>query len=120
MEFKGDLISNEILRSEYKYVLTGGLSAHFQQIKSLIESVQKENTEIITIVGGGIVTSMPEVMYDYLKPDYIVLGEGEVTIVELMDALFNGKRECKHVNGIGFRDASGHFVLTSEVSYYGP
>lgn len=109
---QGDLISNEILRSEYKYVLTGGLSAHFQQIKSLIESVQKENTEIITIVGGGIVTSMPEVMYDYLKPDYIVLGEGEVTIVELMDALFNGKRECKHVNGIGFRDASGHFVLT--------
>ena len=89
-------------------ILTGGLSAHFQQIKSLIESVQKENTEIITIVGGGIVTSMPEVMYDYLKPDYIVLGEGEVTIVELMDALFNGKRECKHVNGIGFRDASGH------------
>jgi len=107
-----ELICNNHLLSEYKYILTGGLSAHFQQIKSVVESVKKQNIETTIIVGGGIVTSMPEVMYDYLLPDYVVIGEGEITIVELMDTLFNGKRECKHVNGIGFRNASGHFVLT--------
>ena len=93
---------------KYKYVLTGGLSAHYRQIKCIIESVQKLNSGIITVVGGGAVTAMPEVMYNYIKPDYIVLGEGEITIVELMHELFNGNRKCNNVEGIGFRDASGH------------
>lgn len=108
-----ELICRKILGGKYKYVLTGGLSAHYRQIKGIVESVQKLNSGIITVVGGGAVTAMPEVMYNYIKPDYIVLGEGEITIVELMNELFNGNKKCNNVKGIGFRDASGQFILTT-------
>ena len=113
-----ELICRKIMGGKYKYVLTGGLSAHYRQIKCIIESVQKLNSGIITVVGGGAVTAMPEVMYNYIKPDYIVLGEGEITIVELMHELFNGNRKCNNVEGIGFRDASGQFINDFKVTCY--
>src|SRR3989337_3858493 len=70
-----ELISSKIIGGKYKYVLTGGLSAHYRQIKGIVESVRKLNSGIITVVGGGAVTPMPEVRHNYIKPAYIALVE---------------------------------------------
>lgn len=96
----------------YRYILTGGLSAHYRSIKEIIDSVRDINPMGKAIIGGGVVTASPEMMYDYLKPDYMVLGEGEITIVELIGALENGCYNCKSVNGIGYRISGGAMVLT--------
>jgi radical SAM superfamily enzyme YgiQ (UPF0313 family) len=50
-------------------------------------------------------------MYEFLNPDYIVLGEGEITVVELIDQLSNSM-DCSNVKGIGYQDKSGEFRLT--------
>ncbi len=51
-------------------------------------------------------------MYDYLGPDYIVLGEGEITIVELIGALESRSSDLRGVDGIGYRIDGGPMVLT--------
>ena len=96
----------------YRYILTGGLSAHYRSIKEIVDSVRTIESTGKVIIGGGVVTASPEVMYDYLQPDYMVLGEGEVTIVELIGAFENGSYDCKNVNGIGYSINGGPLVLT--------
>jgi radical SAM superfamily enzyme YgiQ (UPF0313 family) len=52
-----------------------------------------------TILGGAIITSEPKLMFESLKPDFAIIGEGEITIVELLNAVKNNK-PLEKVNGI--------------------
>lgn len=108
-----DLISRKFSANKYRYVLTSGLSAHYKQIKGIVDDVRRVASDAVMIVGGGVVTAMPEVMYDYIRPDYMVLGEGELTIVELINALNTNKMNLSEINGIGHCDAAGKLIITS-------
>ena len=59
-----------------KLVMTGGLSAHYQQIHRLIQVIRTSSQKTKIVVGGGIVTASPLLMLDYLEPDFMILGEG--------------------------------------------
>ena len=107
-----DLIKNRMARNKYEYVLTGGLSAHYRQIKSVVEDIRQSDSSAKVILGGGVMTSTPELMYRHLKPDYMVLGEGEITIVELINSLNNGGNNLESVDGIGYSNSSGEIVIT--------
>jgi len=52
-------------------------------------------------------------MFADLGPDYIITGEGEETIVELLACLEN-KADLAEVRGIGYRGEVGELVLTGE------
>ncbi len=107
-----DLIRDKIVGSRYRYILTGGLSAHYKQIKSIVVDIRYSGPDAVVIIGGGVVTATPELMYDYIQPDYMVLGEGELTIVELIDELNNSRKNLEDVKGIGYRNSSGKLVIT--------
>lgn len=108
-----DLIKEKMTKNNYGYVLTGGLSAHYQSIKTIVDDVYNSDPAAKVIVGGGVATATPGLMYDFLQPDYMVLGEGEITTVELIKELNNGGKNLKDVEGIGFSDSSGKLVITS-------
>jgi len=96
-----------------KLVLTGGLSAHYQQIRRLVRVVREWSPDSLIVVGGGIVTASPKLMFDYIGPDFIIQGEGELTAVELADQLLGRVPiELDAVNGIGYRREDGHLFLT--------
>jgi len=42
----------------------------------------------------------------------MVLGEGEITIVELIDELNKGGKNLESINGIGYRSSSGELIVT--------
>jgi radical SAM superfamily enzyme YgiQ (UPF0313 family) len=56
----------------------------------IIERVRELNPQIITLIGGALVSSMPEPLIKSLEPDYTILGEGEVTLLELLDYIEAG------------------------------
>ena len=58
-------------------VITGGLSVHYNQIKGILEEVRRQKPNAKIILGGGLVSSMPELIAQQLKPDLAVVGEGE-------------------------------------------
>ena len=39
------------------------------------------------ILGGGMISTQPEIMFNLLRPDYGVIGEGELTVKELIECI---------------------------------
>jgi hypothetical protein len=84
-----------------------GITAMTPAVNSAITIAKKikgENPESTIIPGGPHATILPEDTLTKVREiDIIVRGEGEITIVELFDALENNK-ELQHINGITYRD----------------
>lgn len=91
----------------------GGLSVHFRQIREIFETARLVRPETFLIAGGGIISSEPELMLASLGADAGVIGEGEVTVVNLMTALSKGQA-LSTVDGIVHRAAGGAPVRTRE------
>lgn len=68
---------------EYDILCTGGLSVHYRQITQLIATARKLNPAIRVIVGGGLVSSEPELMIDNLDADRLIVGEGETAEMDM-------------------------------------
>ncbi|NVN98808.1 MAG: cobalamin B12-binding domain-containing protein [Geobacteraceae bacterium] len=98
----------ELSKANFDFVATGGLSSQYLDIKKILFTARKSG--IKTIAGGGIITSEPELMLRALCPDFGVIGEGEETIVEFLQAFEMG-RELSAVKGICYID-NDKFVVT--------
>jgi len=92
-------------------VATGTISAHFNKVRSILEGARAAKPDVLTILGGGVISSEPELMMNALKPDFGILGEGERTIIELAEALAS-TQNYDHVSGIIFRDSTGKLRTT--------
>lgn len=66
--------------------------------------------DIITILGGPHLAVYPDESASLPYIDYIVCGEGEETIVELLEAI-EGRRSFISVGGIGYKE-NGKTILT--------
>ena len=89
----------------------GALTPSYQFIKWMLSEAKAEQPGIITLLGGGILSSEPDI-FDSLKADIGVVGEGELTSLELMRTLEAGG-ELKDVAGILYRDAEGNTLQTA-------
>jgi len=69
--------------------LTSDRHWFLKEAKWLIENIRRL-TDAPIIIGGPAFSIMPEDILDYIRADYGVVGEGERTFCELLDALANG------------------------------
>ncbi len=104
-----ELLGQAIRRHGIELFCTGGLSVHYHKIKELLRIAKGIKKEIITIVGGGLISSEPHLMMEKLQIDFGVIGEGEETIIELVEAIRN-KTALESVLGIIYRSPSGEIV----------
>ncbi len=76
------------------------------------ELVKSIDSEIITLLGGHHPTLYPRESASYKQVDFILQGEAEETIVELVEAIEKKvvTDEFKKIRGIGFRDGENIFV----------
>jgi len=109
------LLRDTIIENHIDVFCTGGLSVHYFKIKQLFDIVKGISEKIITIAGGGLISSEPELMLQNMKADIGVIGEGEQTIIELADAIQHGKK-VDQIKGIIYRDSSGKIVKTDKRS----
>lgn len=102
------------LDSSIKAVCTGGMSVKCGAIEEVVKAVRHVAPELPLIVGGPIVTADPSLAADMLGFDYGVIGEGELTIAELADALLE-KSDISQIRGVIYRVDNGgsiHYVST--------
>jgi radical SAM superfamily enzyme YgiQ (UPF0313 family) len=98
-----DLIRAEVEAHDIDVVATGGLSFQFWLVEAILKAAKKIDPDIITIAGGGLVTADPEATMQALEYANIgVVGEGEITIVQLCGALERGEK-LNDICGIIFR-----------------
>lgn len=66
----------------------------------------------IQIVFGGVHASMDHSVIKESAIDYVVIGEGEKTFLELINSIQEGRRDQSSIEGIAFIDATGGLIKT--------
>jgi radical SAM superfamily enzyme YgiQ (UPF0313 family) len=85
-------------------------------MQELVEAARKAMPGLKIVVGGAHAANLPEpTLRKGPGIDAVVIGEGEVTLPELIEA-FEGKRELASVQGIAFLDQDA-FVKTEARPY---
>jgi len=74
------------------------------------KTVKKANQKIITVMGGPHVTSSPEECLKNQTIDFTIIGEGETTFLELVQALENKKQNFKDILGLGWKNNDNIFI----------
>ncbi|MFA6593821.1 MAG: radical SAM protein [Candidatus Buchananbacteria bacterium] len=84
----------------------------YKQLKEITRRIKAIDQNIKIIVGGPHPTiAAQETMQDMPAIDFSVLGEGEVTFLELIRALIAGQTYFKDIKGIAYRD-NGAVLVT--------
>jgi len=77
----------------------------YRQAKNIAKEIKNTNPEIKIIIGGPQTTTFPKFSINCLEFDFGVIGEGEITIQELIYAIENNKPFDK-IKGIVFKKKS--------------
>lgn len=85
----------------------------------LAQKLKKEIPEVVTVLGGPHVTAVPvETMERFPDIDIGVIGEGELTIIDLLNSLEkNGMEGILGIEGVAYRDGEGKVVITRRRSF---
>ena len=104
------------LQSAYDQIMEGtdvlGLATfedNFPFVEQLTHEVKRTRPDLPLILGGSMVTSIPHVFMEYTPADVAVISEGELTILELLNAYTKSQwpEKLPEINGIWYRDQDG-------------
>lgn len=107
-----DILNNIVKQNKIDIAGIGGLSGEYQDLKRMVRILKSIKPSIKIMMGGGIVTADPEtVMQAFPEVDYGMIGEGEYTIVELVETLHqNG--DLNSVDGLIYRNKERKLTRT--------
>ena len=101
-----------IAENQIEMVGCGGISGQFIEIYPLFQLLRSINPALAIIVGGGMITAdaVPAMEAFGEFVDYGVIGEGEITLPELVTAIYN-RSPMEEVKGIIYKN-KGQWVIT--------
>ena len=106
LHLSNDELVDVIISKKPKYVGITACTPDIYDAADLTYKLKKVRSEITTIVGGAHITAVPEeTMERFPSFDIGVVGEGENTLVDLLDSL-EGKnsKSLSEIDGIIYRD----------------
>jgi radical SAM superfamily enzyme YgiQ (UPF0313 family) len=90
---------------------------NFPFIEEVVYRIKKEHPGKLVILGGSLVTSVPIVVMKNTSADIAVLGEGELTILELMDLITKNKlKRIGEIPGVCYKDSAGNVIFSEKRS----
>ena len=111
------LIAHKIMMSNPRVVAISVRCDTFPMAMDLIEVLKKEyNSDLIIVLGGAHASICFEsIMKASESVDYIIIGEGETTLPNLVKAIYN-KDDVSKIKGIVYRD-NKRIVHTAKAEY---
>ncbi|TET28064.1 MAG: radical SAM protein [Candidatus Heimdallarchaeota archaeon] len=117
--FLAENIIEKGFQGNFTTLFISGMSMDKVAIRKVVNIWRKKHKGKVVI--GGPVTSELENSLKETKADLIVIGEGELTLRELIESDYlstNGNiSDLKDINGIGFFNQKNEFVLASYRKY---
>src|SRR5512138_1106701 len=104
-----EIVQNTMTPAKYDLVFLGGVSLYYPAIRNIIRYIREISTGARVVVGGGIITAQPEVMFNLLNPDVAVIGEGERTCVKIARGI-----PLREIAGIAYRGRDGSIIQTAK------
>jgi len=101
-------------RVENAYIvgITGMITEH-GEILRLVDVVKKANAEARVVLGGPLATTLPQELLQVSQADFIVVGEGERTIVNLVSAIEHSD-SFADIKGVAYKEGN-QIVATGPV-----
>lgn len=91
----------------------GGIITTYNSVKKIIRIVKTTYNNKVPVIGGGsVASSIPETALRHLGFDLVVIGEGDITVIEIME-FYEGKRKLKEIKGIAYIE-NGKYVETEK------
>jgi magnesium-protoporphyrin IX monomethyl ester (oxidative) cyclase len=90
-------------------------SSRFPAVLEAAKIVKDIDREIITVTGGIHPSLMPEEVCSHPEIDFVVIGEGERTFVELLEAITES-RELDKIDGLAYK-TDGDIQLNRRKAY---
>ena len=82
----------------------------YRKVKKLSEAINASKRRPVYLLGGHLPSPEPEFFLKKMNADIVAIGEGEITVVELLDAIAY-KKSLSLVNGIAYIE-NGIFYKT--------
>jgi len=84
------------------------MTPSYPQAVRICEIVKESDPSRQTVLGGHHISAVGgEVLDQSPNTDFVVIGEGEQTLLELAGALSTGRSDLSDIAGLGWRDAEG-------------
>jgi radical SAM superfamily enzyme YgiQ (UPF0313 family) len=92
-EYSPDLVGISFMTSQYRYGM------------ECFHAARKGSPDALTVAGGVHTSALPrEVLLENRDIDFVVVGEGEQTLVELSECMGGGPAAWRKIRGLVFRD----------------
>ena len=102
-EHDDEYVENYLKNNKFDFILFGTLITHYKWIKWLVNTAKKYQPNAYVLVGNSVASSIPELFLQKTKADIVIIGEGEISAYESVDAI-RLKKSLETVNGIAFRN----------------
>jgi anaerobic magnesium-protoporphyrin IX monomethyl ester cyclase len=101
-EFDDDYVENYIIKNNFDFVLLGSIVTHYKWVKWFVNMVKRHHPNTIVIAGNSVAGSIPELFLNKTAADIVVMGEGEISAYEAVEAV-RLEKDLSNVEGIAFR-----------------
>lgn len=105
-------VSRLIRGKKYDLVGLGCIVTSLALVVRLMDMIRQELPESLIVVGNSVATSIPQLLLSHSEADIAFMGESDVTIVELVEALSQNKN-WRSVPGIAWYE-NGHTFFSSK------
>ena len=111
-----DKIKERLSKLEPEIVgITCPFSIQFSDALEVCKAIKEENPLIKTVLGGAHPSSMPGEVLKEKQIDFVILGEGEMSFLELCRRLLNNK-SFREIDGLGYKE-NGEFRINPKTHY---
>ncbi|MDD5633974.1 MAG: cobalamin-dependent protein, partial [Candidatus Omnitrophica bacterium] len=97
-----DEIEKEIKTRMPRFVAVSFMTVQANDAQKIAEKIKKVSKDIITVAGGVHASAMPHETLLGGNFDFVICGEGEQTLKELMDVLDRGGSDIAGVKGLAY------------------
>tara|TARA_B100000686_G_C16783676_1_gene973714 strand:- start:857 stop:2428 length:1572 start_codon:yes stop_codon:yes gene_type:complete len=113
---KGPKILDEIFKADdWDAIALGGITTAYSSIKRIVNQAKNSCPHATIILGGGVLTSLPREMMTWLSEvDIGVIGEGFLTLPEILDAIDSKKKNWSEIDGTISYSKNGELVISKE------
>lgn len=88
---------------------------NYLPVRSVVKKIKLMKPNAITIFGGPFLVSLSErILKNDPLFDFIVMGEGELTTLELLQALERKEEDFSEIKGLVWRDKSGRVIINDK------
>ena len=109
-EYDDEYVENYLKNNKFDFILFGTLITHYKWIKWLTNTAKRCQPNATVIVGNSVSSSIPELFLQKTNADVVIIGEGEISAYETVEAIRLNK-PLDNVPGISFRKKDGEIKV---------